>query len=329
MPRPWLGCARTSGPRRRSGPSRGRCFAQPFSVVTRARFYWYLRFHHLCNDGLGHAWVTEQVATEYTAHVGGRCVAPGRHVLWADVVAGELSYRSSQQFADDREFFRKHAVEPAGKLDSLGKYLLQQLAGKQCRATGHFPAALTERLRQFRKRSGVSLPRALLAVSALPSPSDRSSRHRLRSSVQRSDRAATATGGWHVCENSLPVRLHVDPAETFDGAWHGKRPEPYVTCCRISAAIPAERLRHDLGLLPSEPDVFETVVNIMPFNGHLDFGGCRARNHNLSNGPVRDLELAIYDYRDRSWLPHRSRWQSVAFFAGLPGWGTCNGSCRD
>ncbi|HEY3966745.1 MAG TPA: amino acid adenylation domain-containing protein, partial [Planctomycetaceae bacterium] len=272
----------------------GPLFCSALIRISLDRFYWYLRFHHLCNDGLGHAWVTEQVATEYTARVCGRSTIPGRPIGWADVVASELTYRGSRQFVEDREFFRSAM---SGRSESCTLSGLPPApARRHNRATGHFSAALTEELRKFRRRCGVSLPRTLLAVSMLY-------HHRitgLRDIILgvafsgRIDLQRQPGAGMYA--RILPVRLRINPEGTFDEL--ARQTAQSIRELLPHQRYPAERLRHDFGLMPSEPDVFGTVVNVMPFNGHLEFGGCKARNHNLSNGPVRDLEFAIYDYRD-------------------------------
>jgi len=63
-----------------------------------------------------------------------------------------------------------------------------------------------------------------------------------------------------------------------------------------------EDLRHDLGLRPGEPNIYGMAVNVMSFDYDLRFAGNPTRTHNLSNGPVDELSIIVYDRRDGSEL---------------------------
>src|SRR5437016_11849818 len=60
----------------------------------------------------------------------------------------------------------------------------------------------------------------------------------------------------------------------------------------------AEDLRNDLGLRPNEPDICGMTVNVMSFDYNLRFAGYPTRAHNLSNGPVNELSIVVYDRQD-------------------------------
>ena len=66
----------------------------------------------------------------------------------------------------------------------------------------------------------------------------------------------------------------------------------------------AEDLRHDLGLQPSDPDIYGLLVNVMSFDYDLNFTGCKATTHNLSNGPVNEFAIVVYDRQDGSASAH-------------------------
>jgi nonribosomal peptide synthetase DhbF len=57
----------------------------------------------------------------------------------------------------------------------------------------------------------------------------------------------------------------------------------------------AEDVRRDLGLHPGEPDIYGITVNLMPFDYSLRFAGHAVRIDNLSNGPVDELSIAVYE----------------------------------
>ena len=58
-------------------------------------------------------------------------------------------------------------------------------------------------------------------------------------------------------------------------------------------------LRRDLGRVDSDRRVFGPTVNFMPFDYDLRFGGHPSIAHNLTNGPVEDLSIVVYDRLDR------------------------------
>ena len=62
----------------------------------------------------------------------------------------------------------------------------------------------------------------------------------------------------------------------------------------------AEDLRHNLGLQPSDPNIYGLLVNVMSFDYDLNFTACQATTHNLSNGPVDEFAIVVYDRQDGS-----------------------------
>ena len=61
-----------------------------------------------------------------------------------------------------------------------------------------------------------------------------------------------------------------------------------------------EDLLRDLGLLAHNQKLFGNSVNFMAFDHELLFGGHRATTRNLSNGPVEDLSIVVYDRADNN-----------------------------
>src|SRR2546428_9327079 len=60
----------------------------------------------------------------------------------------------------------------------------------------------------------------------------------------------------------------------------------------------SEDIRRSLGLLASGRKLYGPIVNAMPFDYDLRFGRYGATTHNLANGPVDDLAIAVYDQSD-------------------------------
>ena len=96
--------------------------------------------------------------------------------------------------------------------------------------------------------------------------------------------------------NDLPVRLVVHPDITVAELIA-------ETTRRMRQVFRHQRyditnLRRDLGRIDSDRRVFGPTVNFMPFDYDLRFGGHPAIAHNLTNGPVEDLSIVVYDRLD-------------------------------
>ncbi|HEY6927020.1 MAG TPA: amino acid adenylation domain-containing protein, partial [Steroidobacteraceae bacterium] len=66
--------------------------------------------------------------------------------------------------------------------------------------------------------------------------------------------------------------------------------------------VRSEDLRRGLGLVDRGAALHGPTVNAMPFDYDLRFGECAATVHNLANGPVSDLSVAVYDQSDSQAL---------------------------
>ena len=95
--------------------------------------------------------------------------------------------------------------------------------------------------------------------------------------------------------NILPLRVSFAGTATFIDVLQqvAKRKAEMIRHQRYRA----EDLRRDLGLQPADPNIYGMLVNVMSFDYDLDFAGCKATTHNLSNGPVDELAIVVYDRR--------------------------------
>ena len=94
--------------------------------------------------------------------------------------------------------------------------------------------------------------------------------------------------------NLLPLRLTVHPSMPVTEVIN-------QTVREIRNVLNHQRfqmadLRRDAGLVVGNRTIWGPAVNVMRFDYDLSFAGARSNNHNLSRGPVDDLEIAVYDY---------------------------------
>ena len=94
--------------------------------------------------------------------------------------------------------------------------------------------------------------------------------------------------------NVLPVRLAVRPDMTVSEMVREttRRMRHVIRHQRYNVA----NLRRDIGR--ADQRMFGPTINFMPFDYDLHFDGHPVAAHNLSNGPVDDLSIVLYDRLD-------------------------------
>ena len=151
-------------------------------------------------------------------------------------------------------------------------------------------------LRSIGDRTGASLPQLVTAAAAIFV-------HRLTGArdvvldvplTARMTPLARSTPG--MMANALPVRLAVCPGMAVSElvGETTRRMRNVFRHQRYNIA----NLRRDLGRLGADQGVLGPTVNFMPFDYDLRFGGHPATAHNLTNGPVEDLSIVMYDRSD-------------------------------
>ncbi|PZH19197.1 hypothetical protein C1I97_02890 [Streptomyces sp. NTH33] len=259
------------------------------------RFLWYQRTHHLTVDGFGAALFAERVAALYAQETGGpRAAAPSFGSL-ADLLADEEAYRASAAFDADRDFWtRKLADRPRPVSLSDRSW---QPAAPVLRRTARIPADQADRLRAGLGRS--LAPTAVAAVAAqlhlVTGAEDVVVS--LPVTARRGDVARRTPG---MLSNTVPLRLAVHGGMSFADL---TRQAALV----IKEALPhqryrAEDLHRDLGFTRGERGVVGPMVNVMTFPHTFTMGGHTAVAHNLSNGPVGDIAVAVGGRQDGAGL---------------------------
>ena len=257
------------------------------------RFFWYSQHHHIVMDGFGFALIAQRVADVYSALAAGSTAEAAVFGPLALLLDDEASYRASKRFEQDRQFWTEDLAdlpEPASLSDG------QRLKSPDfIRHTGTLPRSTTEHLRAIARDAGVSLAQIITVMSAVFV-------HRMTGAqdvvlevplIARMTPEARRIPG--MVSNVLPLRLAVRPSMTTselvgDAA---RRMRQVIRHQRYNFA----NLRRDLGR-GTDRRAFGPMVNVMPFDYDLRFGGHPATAHNLTNGPVDDLSIVLYDRSD-------------------------------
>ena len=93
--------------------------------------------------------------------------------------------------------------------------------------------------------------------------------------------------------NVLPLRLTVHPGMSVSQLI--EKVAEHVRRGLLHQRYRTEDLGRDLGLLAHDQKLFGTSINVMAFDHELLFAGHRTTARNLSNGPVQDLSIVVYD----------------------------------
>ena len=258
------------------------------------RWFWYQRGHHSVTDGFGGALFVRRTAEIYTALVADAAPGPSPFAPAARLVQEDQEYRAGEKFAEDRSYWLTQLAalpEPVG------------LTGRSAPMSHGFSRRVTEvepgtaeALRAAARRIGVGRPALLIAATA-------AYLQRLTGATEltlglpvtaRKTPAARTTPA--MTANVLPLRLALTPADSL--AELVRQVSRESRAALRHQQYRTEDMRRDLKLGRSGDRLYGPVINIMPVAEPLLFGGHPTTAHNLSNGPVDDLAIVVYERPD-------------------------------
>ena len=182
---------------------RGPLFAFALFKAEADRFLWYARYHHIVIDGLSRSLIARRVADVYTALAGGSLPDASAVGPLTAIVADDVAYRASDDFARDRQHWIEY-LEGAPDPTSIADGHFVQSRGV-LRRTVHLHAPGTARLRAIGRLSRVVTAATALLMHRLTRAEDLV----LGLAVAaRSDATRSAAG---MAANVVPLRLKVDP----------------------------------------------------------------------------------------------------------------------
>ena len=260
------------------------------------RFFWYQRGHHIVMDGFGRALFERRVADIYTALVNKLLCSENPFDSLPELLEEDAFYRGSERFSRDRQYWLERFADRPEPV-SLSRRPAASCSGF-LRQTGYVSPSSAETLRSVAQGARAGLPEIVVAATALYF-------HRLMSAQDlvlglpvtgRLGAVSRRTPG--MLSNVLPLRLKVHPGMSL--AELMGQVAQQVRRALLHQRYRTEDLLRDLGLLARDQKLFATSVNVMPFAYDLRFAGHRTTVHNLSNGPLEDLSIAVYDQSDSS-----------------------------
>ena len=268
-------------------PRRGYAFRWTLLRLDARHFVWSFQVHHLIMDGFSRNLVWRRLEQAYAALAAQQPLPPAEFAPLRDRFAHEQKYYRSASFDEDRRFFAALLKERPPQVTLSRKP--PAATRKFHRSTTYLPGPTTATLRAA--VAGASVARTFVAalfqrselggddiviglvVSARVGPADRRTPSML--------------------SNVVPLRLRLHDAMSVDDLLI--QAAGAIRELMKHQRYPSQALRRDLQLLPMAPDVYSVTVNFMPFDPGTTFAGYLASTHNLSNGPVADLVIGVFD----------------------------------
>lgn len=259
------------------------------------RWFYFHAFHHLAVDGLGIALMDQRLVELYERGATGEPWGPSPFGTMEALLAEDARYRTSPEAAADRAHWAGH-LAGLPQTPRLGEGRSGGTAPGALpfvRRTVVLPPDRADRLRAVARARRA--PWAMLVIALVAAYVHRASGSPgpvlgLPVTGRRTELARRTPG---MMSNVVPLRVPVTPdgtlaellaavvKETRQGLAHQRT--RYEDMCR------------DLGVGESERRITAPLVNIMAFTPGMRFCGFPTTQHNLSNGPVEDLAIGVYD----------------------------------
>ncbi|MER5479449.1 amino acid adenylation domain-containing protein, partial [Streptomyces sp. NPDC002734] len=261
------------------------------------RHFYFYGFHHLVVDGVGVGLALTRLVELYEQAVAGEPWGPSPFGRLSDLLAEDAAFRGSREAAAERAAWREHLAGapdvPRSLVRGAGRATPAHGGLPFARRTVRLSPADAGRLRDAARAQRVSWPVLLVSLLAVYL-------HRVTGQDElvvalpvtgRTTPTARSTPG--MMSNVVPLRLRVRPDEPFGALVRSVSAE-------VKRGLRGQRTRYedlcrDAGVLGRARGLATPVVNIMGFNADLTVCGSPTVNHNVSNGPVDDLSIAVFD----------------------------------
>lgn len=270
-------------------PLSGPLFAFALLKVASDRWFWCARYHHIINDGFGVAMIARRFAQIYTAMMGGGDPGVSPFGTLTELLAEDDQYCRSDHFSRDRSYWTERLADCPEPV-SLSRAQWQR-SDRFTRRTAQVPFAKAEALRQLAKSFGLTLPQIITVAAAVYLHGMTGEDDVVLGYSVAGRLGARAPRFISMLSNVAPIRFSIQSDAPFaDLAQRAAR--------HLREAMRRQRyriadIRRDLGRI--DHPLYGILVNVMAFDYDMSFAGCRVIAHNLANGPVSDLSIAIYD----------------------------------
>ncbi|PHV11873.1 non-ribosomal peptide synthetase [Chitinimonas sp. BJB300] len=250
-------------------------------------YIWFLAVHHVALDGYGYALLAQAAAARYTSLLAGQTSAP-RDWSLLSVVNEDAAYEASPARQRDQAFWSAKLTDaPEPALLAMPKPVargVQRLRGQLTPDTfGAWQQAA----------ANLSVDWAAWVVAGIATWLYRQTgSNDLTLGLPVMNRLGSVTLNRPcMAMNIVPLRIVINPQAGF--ADLVREAAKAMREIRPHQRYRYEHLRRDLGRVGGNKRLFGTVINLMPFERPLDFGGLALSTLPISAGPVEDLSISI------------------------------------
>jgi len=278
--------------------------AQPFDVngdeplfrwhlirLAELRWIWLQGYHHIVLDGVGRFLVQARLAEVYSARLHGVPAVPAALAPLRGLIDDPAYGPGTPPWAEDRLHWLGVLFgqpEPVSLSDSNGGWE-RGFHRKTCL----LPNDVAEALAALGKPLGATLP-AVLGAAVAAYVSRLTGRSELLLGWLVTGRFGPASRRTPcMLSNTIPLRLKTAPGTPLEELL--RQAAQQARSALRHQRYPHEALRRDLGLEPTAPGLFGTVLSIMPIAQAVSFGEAAGLTNNLSAGPVEDLSIHCYE----------------------------------
>ncbi|MET8331998.1 amino acid adenylation domain-containing protein, partial [Streptomyces sp. NPDC005181] len=274
-------------------------FASSLIKISDSRFIWHHRYHHLMVDGFCGTLITARVAEVYTSLVRGTPVPESETGSLTTLLDHDVDYRASREFETDRQHWLSR-LDGLPEAVSFTERTTTEIPQSFLRVTHYSPQTQLDGYRAAARRAGTSWSGLVIAATA-------AYLHRLtgRQDVvlgipvqARPGKALRNIVG--MASNHLPLVLQVRPDMSVSELLRQVTREIRTTLRHQRYRY--EDIRRDLKISDSHSRIFGPTVNIMAFDYDLRFDDHLATTKNLSNGPVDDFSIGVFERSDGNGL---------------------------
>ncbi|WP_186767921.1 non-ribosomal peptide synthetase [Streptomyces qinzhouensis] len=257
-------------------------------------WFYFLGVHHLVNDGAGQSLLGARLVELYEDAAAERPWRPSPFGSLAELLAEDTGYRESPQAAEDRAYWIAKTADPPPAARIAGGRSAPVPPGSLpfVRRTVTLPAPYARQLREVARAHGAPWTRAVIAlVAAYVHRASGTDAEELTLALPvRARTGETARSTPAMMSNIIPLRLPVPAGGTLAGLLG-------AVVTEVRQGLRRQRTRfEELGPegAPGRPPV-SLQLNIMAFAPGMRFFGVPTTQHNLGNGPVDGLTVAVYD----------------------------------
>ncbi|WP_406841549.1 non-ribosomal peptide synthase/polyketide synthase (plasmid) [Streptomyces sp. AHU1] len=262
------------------------------------RYFLYLRYHHIVMDGYSDAMIIRRVAELYNSLTDGTpcpetSIGPLQTLLEEDA-----AYRASEQFTRDRKFWLERLAD-LPDVASLAVRADGTTDSGRARCSATLPQDTLDALRKTARQVRTSWSALVTAATAVYLQR-MTGMQDLTVGMAVTARPSSLKSIPGMTSNHLPLRLRISPE--MSSADLIRQTSQEIRQLLRHQRYRYEDIRRDLQMIDDGRKLFGASINIMAFDYDLQFGGHPVTAHNLSNGPVDELAIAVYERSNGSGL---------------------------